>query len=133
LHTLAFSPDGTTLVSGGADRTARLWEVSSGKDKACWRGTLVATVATTSVRHLAYSPDGRTLATAHGGGGRRGNGSIQFWDTKDWKEKGYSPGHGTLWLKVAFSRDGRTLSSGGTDGSARLWPVPRTGGAVAGK
>ena len=41
-----------------------------------------------------------------------------------WLEKGYLQGHESLCLGVAFSRDSRTLSSGSTDGTARLWDLP---------
>jgi WD40 repeat protein len=87
-------------------------------------GKTAKTVMNSSVRCLAFSPDGRTLATGHGTGGRRGDGSIQLWDTTRWLEKGYLQGHESLCLGLAFSRNGQTLSSGSSDGTARLWDLP---------
>jgi hypothetical protein len=57
VHALAFSPDGTTLATGSADRTARLWEVASGRE-------LARLTHQGSVWAVAFSPDGTTLATA---------------------------------------------------------------------
>ena len=58
--TLAFSPGGETLATGSADKTAKLWEVSTGK--------LIKTLEGHSsfVLTLAFSPDGETLATGSG-------------------------------------------------------------------
>ena len=55
---MAFSPDGRLLATGGWDRRVKLWEVSSGKERAAYAGHEDA------VWVVAFSPDGRTLATA---------------------------------------------------------------------
>jgi WD40 repeat protein len=115
---LAFSPDGRSLATGAPGLPSlRVYDVKSGK-----RTRIVQ--PSSSIRHLAFSPDGSTLATGHGTGGRRGDGSIQLWDTTSWREKGFLRGHGSLCLAVTFSRDGRTLTSGSTDGTARVWDLP---------
>ncbi|WP_206279939.1 WD40 repeat domain-containing serine/threonine protein kinase [Streptomyces luteoverticillatus] len=54
---LVFGPDGRTLVSGGFDKTARLWDAVTGRAIATFTGH------TEWVMSLAYSRDGRTLFT----------------------------------------------------------------------
>jgi WD40 repeat protein len=69
-----FSPDGQTLASGSADRTAILWEVSSGKQKSVLKGH------EGEVRCLAFASEGGILMT---GGGE---GKVRQWSIADGKE-----------------------------------------------
>jgi len=74
--TLAFSPNGTLLASGGADCTVCLWDVStplnargsSGGPRAVLRGH------TETVYKVLFSPDGSVVLSCSF------DGSIKFWD-----------------------------------------------------
>src|SRR4029077_14165622 len=57
---VAFSPDGTRILTGSVDNTARLWDAAT--------GTAVATLAghTDAVRAVALSPDGTRVLTGSG-------------------------------------------------------------------
>ena len=81
-----------------------------------------ARLGTTRFRHegwveaAAFSPDGRTLASA-------GRSDIIFWDAATGRERGRLTGNPSRVLSIAYSRDGKLLASGGTDNVVRLWDV----------
>ncbi len=58
ISSVAFSPDGRTLATGGSWGELTLWEVSSGRQRHAFRGH------ESEIHALAFSPDGRTLAAA---------------------------------------------------------------------
>jgi WD40 repeat protein len=102
---IAFSGDGTLLLSGSWDGTVKLWHLESGKVR------LTLAPQAMHVLAVAISPDGKTLAA---GIWRQGSldTEVLAWDS----------GTGTLKRKLeiqagvyalAFSPDGRTLAVGG--------------------
>jgi len=70
-----------------------------------------------SVRSVAISPDGKTLAS-----GSEDN-SIKLWDMKTGKEIRSLTGHSDSVRSVAISADGKTLASGSEDNSIKLWDM----------
>jgi WD40 repeat protein len=71
---------------------------------------------------VAFSPDGKTLASADGTlfGPRS---EIKLWNVKTGKEKASLKGHKGPVFSVAFSPDGKTLASGSKDKTIKLWEV----------
>jgi len=68
------------------------------------------------VSSVAFSRDGRTLASASG------DGTVRLWDVRTRKALGAPlKGHTAPVSSVAFSPDGRTLASASADGTIRLW------------
>jgi WD40 repeat protein len=109
---LAFSPDGSRLVSAGLDGAAYVWDVGAGKVTHMLKGHAGAVLA------VAYAPDGKTLATAGV------DKVIRLWDGKG-NEVGKLEGHGGAVAALAFSGSGHLLASGGYDGTIRLWDMAK--------
>lgn len=111
---VAFSPDGTRLVSGSHDGTLRLWDAQTGLPS----GAPIQGHRD-RVRSVAFSPDGTRLFS----GGE--DGTLRLWDAQTGQPIGAPfKGHeGRVW-SVAFSPDGTRLLSSGGDG-IRLGPAPK--------
>jgi WD40 repeat protein len=73
------------------------------------------------VYSVAFSPDGRRLAT--GGGSSRD--AVKLWDLVAHRELLSLPVEGTFFMGVAFSPDGSTLAATSLDGHAHLWRARR--------
>ncbi len=58
IYTLTFTPDGSAIVAGCADKTVRLWDSTTGKSLPALKGHDGA------INGMAFSPDGKSLATA---------------------------------------------------------------------
>jgi WD40 repeat protein len=109
VNSVAFAPDGKTLASGGSDTSIRIWEVQTGKETLRLdghRGLIVA---------LAFSPDGKLLASSGGG-----DKTVKLWDMKNGKNL-LTLDHPHEVVSVALYPTGKTLASGCADGIIRLW------------
>ena len=112
---ITFSPDGNMLATAGYDHVIRLWDALTGEQKA----TLIGHES--RVTCVAFSPDGRTLAS----GGGYDDKTVRLWDVNRRQQKVILSGHESRVTCIAFSPDGRTLASGGgyNDKTIRLWDV----------
>jgi serine/threonine protein kinase len=85
--------------------------------KAATRLKRTLTGHTNSVYAVAFSPDGKTLAS---GSNDR---TVKLWDIETSELRGTLGGHTDGVYSVAFSPDGRSLASGSNDTTVNLWDV----------
>jgi WD40 repeat protein len=112
VHSLAFSPDGSLLASGG-HREAKIWRRP--KDAQRFRLT---SVARKEVLAVAASPDGKWLATGSD------DGRIKIWNVANGKLAKNLTGHQGAIRSLKFSRDNTLLASAAADKTLRVWGVP---------
>jgi WD40 repeat protein/serine/threonine protein kinase len=110
---VAFSPDGRRLASASQDQLAGIWDARTGAPVATLHGHKAC------VRSLAYSPDGRALAT----GAMFPDNSVRLWDAETGAPLAVLTGHENEARYLAFSPDGSRLASGSIDQTVRLWDV----------
>src|SRR5712675_120186 len=111
VNSVAFSPNGSRIVSGSEDNTIRLWDAETGDPigkplEGHSRG----------VYSVAFSPDGSRIVSGSV------DKTIRLWDaeTGDPIDKPLE-GHSSGVLSVAFSPDGCHIVSGSSDKTIRLW------------
>jgi eukaryotic-like serine/threonine-protein kinase len=109
ITTVALSPDGKSLASGGGGGVVHLWDTQTGAIKHNLEGHGYAVYA------VAFSADGKTVACA------AWDHTVKLWDAETGALKQTLKGHGNEVLSVAFSPDGKTVASGGYDNTVKLW------------
>lgn len=108
---IAFSEDGSTLVSGGSDKAIRVWDTQT--------GALKQTLQSDSgvITALATSPDGQTVFS--GAGDRM----VRIWDTAQNQPPQLLRGHTAQNIeRVKLSASGKTLISSGY-GEIKFWDI----------
>jgi WD40 repeat protein len=151
VSSVAFSPDGTRLVSASFDKTVRLWDVSTHQP------VLVLSGHSDFVHAVAFGPDGTWLATASkdrtvrlvetttgksrltfsgmeqdvlavavspNGAAVVASGlqpGLTWWNVQTGERVRVQGGHGVAVHEIGFSKDGKVVASAGADGTVRLW------------
>jgi WD40 repeat protein len=121
---IAFSPDGKYLAAGGFKSPGvYLWEIGTGKPLGPLFGPTVPeqspngmAVPFLAYSHVAFAPDGKSLASGHH------RGLVRIWDVKTRQEARHFRGPDSdVFVHVGFSADGQTLVSWGE--SIRAWKM----------
>jgi WD40 repeat protein len=132
-NSVVFSPDGKTLATGMVESVA-IWDVATGRQisrsrsftgrRAGRRGQGGEHIPAYTV---AFSPDGKTLAT--GSDNDKGDGTVRIWDVAAGRQSGgellltRSGPNSEAVVVVVFSPNGKTLATVSGDGTVRLWDV----------
>ena len=150
---VAYSPDGATLATSSADRTATLWDAATGKQKFVLRGHRE------DVNCVSFSPDSLRVITGSSDdlsiiwdvatgnriirAGRHSNNVhsavftpngrrfisgereelVMMWDAATGEHARTFVGHGGEILSIVPAPDGRTMLTASRDGTARLWDL----------
>ncbi len=111
---VAFSPNGRDLATADDDGTVRVWRLDASPEE---RLLFQLAGHGSAVRSVAYSPDGRYLASASAN-------LTRVWDTTTGQLLYTLPGHTRVITDLEFSPDNRHLASSGADGTGRIYILP---------
>ena len=110
VDSVAFSPDGSKVLTGSADMTAKLWDVDTGKE-------LHTYMHSAWVSSVAFSPNGTNVLTGSW------NTTAKLWDVATGQSVQTFTGHTAEVWSVAFSPNGSNVLTGSADNTAKLWDV----------
>ncbi|MCK8437015.1 PQQ-binding-like beta-propeller repeat protein [Streptomyces sp. D2-8] len=118
-----YAPDGSLLAERSGD-DVWLVDPESGKKLRTLRGLhglLIAVGNYAQVGQVAWAPDSRTLVVRHDTKDESWANTPQVWDVKTGTALQLLKGHKGPVYDVAYSPDGRTITTVSGDGTARIW------------
>jgi WD40 repeat protein len=123
INAMAYTPDGSKLVTASRDGTVRIWDLGNGREILAYRNHPapqpddkgnIDDRAIFRVPTVAISPDGNTIAST-------GTGEIHLWDPATGKLKKKILGHAPYLIKGLAFIDNQSLATGGDDKIVRFW------------
>ena len=120
VNALAISPNGRAIATGGADKTVRLWDLTTGELIYAFAQyiPLISPGHRDAVTAVLFGLDGRTLFS----GGA--DGAVKWWDLANYRLISTLPEKGWVTAAIALSPNGDMLVSAGGEGKIKLWDLP---------
>ena len=119
VYTVAWSPDGQRIASGGKDHTVQVWPVTLFESGGQLQKSSIITYRghNSAVQAVAWSPDGKRIASA--------GDNVHIWNGLTGEHIYTYTKHTTsITLEVqavAWSPNGRYIASGGMEGTVQVW------------
>ena len=107
VHRLTWSPDGTHILTGSGDGTARIWDATTGDN------TLTLTT-NSDVKAVKWSPNGTHILTTSE------DGTALIWDAST-GDNTLTLNHERIITRAAWSPNSTRILTGSADGTARIW------------
>ncbi len=114
VNSVAFSPNGELLVSGGDDHQCKLWDVRNQQTIATLEH--ITGRNRSQIKAVAFSSDGQLLATA--------GWQVKLWNVPNQEEVATLQHDRWVWA-VAFSRNGQLLAAGDDAGTVKIWDIQK--------
>jgi WD40 repeat protein len=111
---VAFSPDGRSIVSGSGDNTMCVWDASTGTERYTMHGRHEGWVTS-----VTFSPDGQFIVSGSD------DNTVRVWDATTGAERYTMHGHENEINYVAFSPNGQLIVSGSDDRTVRMWDASK--------
>ena len=118
VRSVAYSPDGTKIVSGAGDTTVKIWDANTGQ---CLK---TLTGHTEQVRSVAYSPDGTKIVSSSDEAiDAYFLEIIKIWDANTGELIKTLSGYYGIYLSLAYSPDGTKIIGCAHDNNIKIWDV----------
>src|SRR6266571_4731341 len=115
VSSVAFAPDGASVLSSSGDRTLKLWNVATGQLIRSFTGHRVPSPLEDVVSAVAFAPDGARVLSCSW------DGTLKLWDAATGQLIRSFTGHAAFVASVAFAPDGARVLSGSWDRTLKLW------------
>jgi len=109
VFSVAWSPDGQSILTGSDDMTAKVWDAQTGQELLTLQGHAHV------INTLAWSPDGQRIVTGSA------DEIAKVWDAETGQVLSTLTGHDDYVNSVACSPDGQSILTGSDDMTAKVW------------